>query len=90
MKFCLDRFENNVAVCLCEEENAPGTHYDFALSDNPALAALSEGTLFEATLVDEHHVTDVVAKPDETQERLARATARLHALAARTKKKKEN
>ena len=90
MKFVLDRIENHIAVCLCEETNTPRSSYDFALSEHPLLATLPEGMVFEATLLDEHHATDIVAKPDETQERLARATSRLHALAARTKKKKES
>jgi hypothetical protein len=90
MKFVLDRIESHIAVCLCEETDAPQPSYNFALSEHPVLATFPEGMVFEATLLDEHHATDIVAKPDETQERLARATSRLHALAARTKKKKES
>lgn len=90
MKFCLDRFEGNMAVCLCEDENPPQSQYILSLADHPALAALPAGMLFEATLVDDEHLTDIVSKPQETEDRLARATARLHALAARTKKKKES
>lgn len=90
MKFCLDRFEGAAAVCLCEDEGARKEPYVFAVSENPALANLSEGMLFEAALVDDEHVKDVVAKPQETEDRLARATARLHALAARAKKNRES
>ncbi len=89
MRFCLDRLEGKVAVCLCEEENPPRSQYTFSLDDHPALAAFPEGMLFEAVLVDDEHLTDIVPKPEETKERLDRATARLRALAARTKKKKE-
>jgi hypothetical protein len=90
MKFCLDRLEGNCAVCLCEDEGARREPYVFAVSENPALGDLTEGMLFEANLVDDEHVSDVVAKPRETEERLARATARLHALAARAKKNRES
>jgi DNA/RNA-binding domain of Phe-tRNA-synthetase-like protein len=90
MKFCLDRFEGNHAVCLCEDEGARREPYVFVVSENPALKDLSEGMLFEANLVDDEHVSDVVAKPQEAEDRLARATARLHALAARAKKNRES
>lgn len=90
MKFCLDRFEGRVAVCLCEDEGAQREPYAFSLDENPAMATLSEGMLFEADLVDDGHVKNVVSKPDETEQRLARATARLHALAARAKKNRES
>jgi hypothetical protein len=89
MKFCLDRLEGQHAVCLCEDEGARREPYVFAVSENPALGDLSEGALFEADLTDDAHVTNVVARPAETEERLARATARLHALAARSKKNRE-
>jgi DNA/RNA-binding domain of Phe-tRNA-synthetase-like protein len=90
MKFCLDRFEGKQAVCLCEDEGARREPYVFAVSENPALENLTEGMLFEADLVDDGHVKDVVALPTETEDRLARATARLHALAARAKKNRES
>ena len=88
MKFCLDRLEGDFAVCLCEDEGGRREPYVFSLAENPAVSGLPEGMLFEATLVDDEHVSDVVAKPQETEEKLARMTARLHALAARAKKNK--
>ena len=90
MKFCLDRFEGDFAVCLCEDEGGRREPYAFSLAQNPALAELAEGMLFEANLTDDEHVSGVVAKPQETDEKLARMTARLHALAARKKKNREN
>jgi hypothetical protein len=90
MKFCLDRLEGGCAVCLCEDEGGRREPYVFSLAKNPALADLAEGVLFEAELVDDEHVAHVVAKLQETEEKLARMTARLHALAARKKNNRGN
>ena len=90
MKFCLDRREGAFAVCLCEDEGARKEPYLFSLAENPTLSSLAEGMLFDATLVDDEHIKDVLPKAEETEERLARATARLHALAARAKKNKRS
>ncbi len=86
MKFCLDRFEGLFAVCLCEDEGANNKKYDFSLEKNPALRGFSEGMLFEATLGEDGVLTDIVANASETEQRLAAARARLHALASRKKK----
>lgn len=89
MKFCLDRLEGRLAVCLCEDENPPCPQYRFSLDDHPILATFEEGMLFEAELISDQRISAIVPLPKETEERRSRATARLHALAARTKKKKE-
>lgn len=90
MKFCLDRFEGQFAVCLCEDEGAGNKKYDFSLAKNPALRDLPAGMLFEATLGEDGVLTDIVAKASETEQRLSAISARLHALAARKKKNGDN
>ena len=85
MKFCLDRIEGEVAVCLCEDED--NRRYDVPLADAPALCALADGTLFEATRREDGSLCDVVPLTDETAARRAANRARLQALLARSKKK---
>jgi hypothetical protein len=90
MKFCLDRFEGRVAVCLCEEPALLKQQYIFSLEEHPDLTTLVEGDIFEATLDRDGNMTDFRPLKDETAQRLAAAQARLHALAARSKKKRES
>lgn len=87
MKFCLDRFEGRVAVCLCEDADAKQRQYDVSVDDTPALAALAEGDLFEATPDCEGKLTGVRLLREETEARRASAQSRLHALFARGKNK---
>ncbi len=90
MKFCLDRREGDIAVCLCEEETAPRRQYEISVKDAPALAALAEGTLFEATLAEDGTLTDIVPDQDATDARRSSMRSRLHALANRKKSKGGN
>lgn len=90
MKFCLDRFEGQFAVCLCEDAQAMNKQYDFSLQKNPALRDLPAGMLFEATLGEDGVLTDIVANASETERRLASVRDRLHALASRKKKNGES
>ena len=87
MKFCLDRFEGRIAVCLCEDENAPQRQYDVSLDDVPALAALAQGDIFEARIDDEGRLEEITPLKEETAARRASAQARLQALFARSKNK---
>lgn len=85
MKFCLDRIENGIAVCLCENEGA-ASNYEFALSDVPALIGLADGTVFEATLCEDGALCDVCPLHHETASRRARNKQRLQGLFDRSKK----
>ena len=85
MRFCLDRIEGEIAVCLCEDEG--NRRLDVPLADVPALRALADGTLFEAVLTDEGSLRDVRPLTAETEARRANNQARLQALLARSKKK---
>lgn len=87
MKFCLDRFEGRVAVCLCEDEDAVQPQYDVSLEDVPALAALSQGDIFEAGVDATGRLQDVTLLEEETRARRASAQARLQALFSRNKNK---
>lgn len=87
MKFCLDRFEGRIAVCLCEDADAPQQQVDVSLDDTPALAALAQGDVFVAEMDAEGRLQDITLLKQETEERRASAQSRLHALFARNKNK---
>ncbi len=84
MKFCLDRWEGTVAVCLCEDEG--DRVYDFRADGIPALRALSEGDLFEATLSTRGVPENIRPLPEETAARRDDMQRRLRALFGRGKK----
>ena len=87
MKFCLDRFEGKMAVCLCEDLDAAQAQYLFSVELAPQLKTLSEGDIFEGTLDGEGALIDVCLLAEETKARRASAQSRLHALFARSKNK---
>ena len=87
MKFCLDRFEGRIAVCLCEDADAPQQQVDVSLDGTPALAALAQGDVFVAEMDAEGRLQDITLLKQETEERRASAQSRLHALFARNKNK---
>ena len=85
MKFCLDRFEGEVAVCLCESEAAT-PQYEFSLTDTPALRALSEGALFEAELDELGRPCHIRELSEEAASRRDANRARLRALFDKSKR----
>ena len=87
MKFCLDRVESGIAVCLCENEQDRA--YEFALERVPALDGLADGTLFEAAIGEDGLPHDVFVLSEETEERRVSNRARLQALFDRSKRKNE-
>lgn len=86
MKFCLDRVESGIAVCLCEDEQKRA--YEFALDCVPTLRGLADGTLFEAEIGSDGLPHDVRVLSEETEGRRASNRARLQALFDRSKRKK--
>ncbi len=88
MRFCLDRIEGDVAVCLVEDADAPCPSYDVPLDQVPTLRGLADGTLFEATLDADGLPCNICVLTEETEARRARNKDRLQALFARSKKKK--
>ena len=84
MKFCLDRLEGRIAVCLCEDEHAPHRQYDVPADDLPSLAP---GDIFEAQVDETGRFFGVVLLKEETDARRASAESRLQALFARKKNK---
>jgi hypothetical protein len=85
MKFCLDRVESGIAVCLCEDEQSRA--YEFELARVPALLGLADGTLFEAELGKDGLLRDVFVLSEETEGRRTSNRARLQALFDRSKQK---
>lgn len=84
-RFCLDRVESGIAVCLCEDED--NAMYELALTDAPALRGLADGTLFEAALDPDGIPREIVVLKDETERRRAQNRARLQALLDKSKRK---
>ena len=83
-RFCLDRIEGGVAVCLCEDES--NKRYEFPLVSSPALEGLADGTLLEATLGEDGTLCEVAVLTAETEARREKNKARLAALLARGKR----
>lgn len=87
MRFCLDRWEGTVAVCLCEDEG--DRVYDFDAAALPVLRELREGDLFDATLTATGLPEGITPLPEQTAARREDMQKRLRALFARGKGTKE-
>ncbi len=78
MRFSLDRFEGDFAVCYDEDDNK----YDFPRS----LVNLEAGALFTAVLDSDGNPTDVLYLAEETAAKKAQLKKRLDSLFNRSKK----
>ncbi|MBR0443548.1 MAG: hypothetical protein IIX15_04335 [Clostridia bacterium] len=87
LKFCLDRVESGIAVCLCESAGHEKERYEFAVACVPALKGLADGTLFEAELGEDGLLHGVCVLSGETEQRRAHNRARLQALFDKSKRK---
>lgn len=87
LRFCLDRVEGGIAVCLCESEGHKDERREFSLDEAPALRGLADGTLFEAELDGQGCPRDVVVLSELTEQRKAQNSARLRALFDKSKAK---
>ncbi len=87
MKFCLDRVESGIAVCLCESEGHEGEKFEFPLDRAKELDGLADGTVLEAVLGEDGLVHDVRVLSEETEQRRVRNRARLRALFGQSKRK---
>lgn len=87
LRFCLDRIESGIAVCLCESEGHKDERHKFSLDEAPALRGLADGTLFEAELDGQGCLRDIVVLSELTEQRKAQNSARLRALFDKSKAK---
>ena len=87
LRFCLDRVESGIAVCLCESEGHAGEKYECSLELTPALRGLADGTLFEAELDGRGCLHDIVILRELTEQRRAQNGARLRALFDKSRSK---
>ena len=87
MRFCLDRIEGDMAICLLHDKNTPHRSYEFPLSRVNALEGLADGTLFDAELDSNGLPRNIQVLTELTEATRARNKARLQALFARSKKK---
>lgn len=78
IRFSLDRFEGDYAVCYDEQ----GNKFDFPRS----LVPLEAGSLFTAKLDEKRLPVDIHYLAEETAQKRSELKGRLHALFHRTKK----
>lgn len=88
LRFCLDRVESGIAVCLCESEGHTDEKYEFPLARVSALEGLADGTLFEAEFDGQGGLCHVRVLNDLTEQRRAQNSARLRALFDKSRSKK--
>ncbi len=79
IRFSLDRFEGDLAVCYDENDNK----YDFPKS----LVDLEAGALFTASLDSDGNPIDIQYLAEETAAKKAQMKKRLSSLFGRSKKK---